>query len=49
MLGAVIGLTELVKAESIMKVLVNRIPSSFLDMNKKALHLGMELTTTPKS
>jgi 2-oxoglutarate ferredoxin oxidoreductase subunit gamma len=49
MLGAVIGLTELVKAESIMKVLTNRMPSSFLDMNKKALHLGMELTTTLKS
>ena len=44
MLGAVIGLTDLVKSESIMKVLENRIPPGFLDMNRKALNLGMELT-----
>ena len=43
MLGAVIRLTEIVKPESIMYVLANRIPSSFLDMNQKALNLGMEL------
>jgi 2-oxoglutarate ferredoxin oxidoreductase subunit gamma len=43
MLGAVISLTDLVKAESIMKVLTNRIPSSFLDMNRKALDLGIKL------
>jgi len=43
MLGTVISLTDLVKAESIMKVLTNRIPSSFLDMNRKALDLGIKL------
>jgi len=43
MLGAVISLTDLVKAESIMKVLTNRIPSSFLEMNQKALDLGIKL------
>jgi len=43
MLGAVISLTDLVKSESIMKVLKNRIPSSFLEMNRKALDLGMKL------
>jgi len=43
MLGAVISLTDLVKAESIMKVLTNRIPSSFLEMNRKALDLGIKL------
>lgn len=41
MLGAVIGLTRLVKPESILKILEQRIPSSFLDMNKQALDLGM--------
>ena len=43
MLGTVISLTDLVKAESIMKVLTNRIPSSFLEMNQKALDLGIKL------
>lgn len=43
MLGAVISLTEIVKPESIMKVLATRIPKGFLEMNQKALELGMEL------
>jgi len=42
-LGVVIRMTDLVKAESIMKVLKDRIPSSFLEMNRKALDLGMNL------
>jgi 2-oxoglutarate ferredoxin oxidoreductase subunit gamma len=43
MLGAVIGLTGIVKTESIMKVLGTKIPRGFLDMNKQALDLGFEL------
>jgi 2-oxoglutarate ferredoxin oxidoreductase subunit gamma len=43
MLGAVISLTDLVEPESIMKVLENRIPSGFLEMNRKALELGIEI------
>ncbi len=43
MLGAVISFTKIVESESIMKILTSRIPSSFLDMNQKALNLGMEL------
>ncbi len=43
MLGAVVGLTQLVRPESIMKVLEQRIPSGFLDMNRQALELGLEL------
>jgi 2-oxoglutarate ferredoxin oxidoreductase subunit gamma len=43
MLGAVISLTDLVKSESIMKVLENRIPGSFLEINRNALDLGMRL------
>ena len=43
MLGAIIGLTNIVKPASIMKVLENRIPSGLFTMNKKALNLGMSL------
>jgi 2-oxoglutarate ferredoxin oxidoreductase subunit gamma len=43
MLGALLGLTDIVKSESIMKVLESRIPSGFLEMNRKALDLGIAL------
>jgi 2-oxoglutarate ferredoxin oxidoreductase subunit gamma len=43
MLGALIALTGLVKPDSIMKVLESRVPSEFLEMNQKALQLGMDL------
>lgn len=43
MLGAVVGLTGIVKPESVMKVLENRIPSGFININQKALELGMEM------
>ena len=49
MLGAVIGLTGLVKPESIMKSLKNRIPADFLDMNRKALNIGIELGEAAKN
>ena len=41
MLGAVIALTELVKPESVMKMLALRIPQDFLDMNRQALDIGL--------
>ena len=43
MLGALIKIIGLVKPESIMTILEKRIPSGFLDMNRKALELGMEM------
>ena len=43
MLGALIGITDLVEPESIINVLKTRISSDFLDMNQKALDLGMKL------
>jgi 2-oxoglutarate ferredoxin oxidoreductase subunit gamma len=43
MLGAVVALTELVRPESIMAVLKERIPAGFLEMNQKALDLGIEM------
>ena len=49
MLGAVIGLTGLVRPESIMKSLENRIPADFLDMNRKALNIGIRLGEAAKN
>jgi 2-oxoglutarate ferredoxin oxidoreductase subunit gamma len=46
MLGALVGLIDLVKPDSIMKVLESRIPEGFIDMNKKALDIGLELATS---
>ncbi len=43
MLGVVLGLIDLVKPQSVMKVLEARIPRTFLEINRKALHLGKEL------
>jgi len=43
MLGALLGATGLVQAESILRVLETSIPKDFMDMNKKALELGMEM------
>ncbi len=43
MLGAVIGITRLVKPESILKILEKRISESFLEMNQRALEIGMFL------
>jgi len=43
MLGAVVGLTDLVQPESIVKVLEQRIPAGFLEMNQQALDLGLEM------
>jgi len=43
MLGAIIRLTDVVRSESVLKVLKKRIPSAFLEMNRQALDLGMSL------
>jgi len=43
MLGAVLGLTSLVRPESVMKVLETRIPKGFLETNRQALDLGVGL------
>jgi 2-oxoglutarate ferredoxin oxidoreductase subunit gamma len=49
MLGAVVALTELVGPEAIMAVLKNRIPSRFLEMNRRALDFGFDLGVAHKS
>jgi Pyruvate/2-oxoacid:ferredoxin oxidoreductase gamma subunit len=43
MLGALIGLTSIVKPESVTKVLESRIPAELLDFNIQALQLGLKL------
>ena len=43
MLGAVVALTQLVKPESILQVLEKRIPPGFIEMNRRALELGLEI------
>ena len=43
MLGALIGLTNVIQTNSILKVLDNRVPADFLDMNKEAFDVGLNL------
>lgn len=43
MLGALLGVTELVKADSILAVLERRIARDFFEINRQALELGLEL------
>ncbi len=43
MLGALIGLIQVISTESILKVLETKIPAGFLEMNRKAFELGYQL------
>ena len=43
MLGALIGVSGLIKPESILKVLETTIPDGFMEMNKKAMDIGMTM------
>lgn len=42
-LGTLLGITELIDANAVMKVLEKRIPEDFLDMNRRALDIGLGL------
>jgi len=44
-LGTLIGITKLIGPESIIQVLNRRIPSEFLDINQRALDIGLALGT----
>ncbi|MFH2092808.1 MAG: 2-oxoacid:acceptor oxidoreductase family protein [Pseudomonadota bacterium] len=48
MLGALIGISGLVRPESIMKVLETTIPEDFMEMNKNALDIGMTMGIAQK-
>ena len=43
MLGAVVGLTEIVSPDAIIKTIATRVPSDYLAANKKAFQLGLDL------
>lgn len=43
MLGVIVGMTNMMKPGSVLKVLEERIPPGFLDLNRKAFNLGLEL------
>lgn len=47
MLGALIGLTHLVRSDSVMKVLASKVDPDFIDVNQEALELGLELAVSP--
>jgi len=49
MLGTLIGISELIKPASILKVLETTIPEDFMEMNKKALDMGMKMGREAKS
>lgn len=42
-LGALIGSTELLRPESVMKAIGDKVPKAFLDMNNRAFELGLTL------
>ena len=44
MLGALIGLTGLVKLDSIKELLETKVPPEFINMNKAALDIGFKLS-----
>lgn len=49
MLGALQGLTNLVSLESLQKVVANRVPTAFVELNNEALDLGLRLARENKS
>ena len=48
MLGVVIGLTDIIKPDSVVAVLKERLPESFLALNRKAMKLGLQLGAAEK-
>ena len=42
-LGALVGLTGLIKPGSLLAAIKDRVPSDFIEMNTKAFELGIEM------
>jgi len=42
-LGALIGITEVVRPKSVMAAIADRVPKDFVDMNNRAFDLGLTL------
>jgi 2-oxoglutarate ferredoxin oxidoreductase subunit gamma len=49
MLGALIGLTKLVRPRSVVKMVKSKISSDFLEINEKAFEIGMRLAESPET
>lgn len=49
MLGAVVGLTSVVGLGAVEKVLEQRLPAPFMDLNRRALKLGFDLGKSKSS
>lgn len=49
MLGALIGLTKLVRPRSVVKMVKSRISSDFLEINEKAFEIGMRLAESAET
>jgi len=43
MLGAVVGLTKIIKSESVVKSIENNFRTNYIQMNKKAFEIGLDL------
>ncbi len=43
MLGTVVGLTGLIKPQSLLAAIKDRVPKDFIDLNTKAFELGLEM------
>jgi len=43
MLGALIGITEVIRPKSVMAAIAERVPKDFIDMNYRAFDLGLVL------
>jgi 2-oxoglutarate ferredoxin oxidoreductase subunit gamma len=46
MLGVVVGITQIVKVESVMQSLEAHVPREFLQWNRRAFELGVELASS---
>jgi 2-oxoglutarate ferredoxin oxidoreductase subunit gamma len=42
-LGALIGITEVIKPKSVMRAVADRVPKDFVDLNNRAFDLGLVL------
>jgi len=49
MLGALIGLLNIVRTESVLAVIAKRVPDKFVEMNQQALDVGVSMAVPLRS
>jgi len=47
-LGTLLGITDMLKSESVMAVIKDRVPADFIEMNNRALDLGLVMGSQHK-